>query len=116
MVISWTPSAAVVTTPTPGEVDGAALEAGWSAPHPASRTTASVRALGGTRVLELIAGEPYASEARQVRGRPPSARRNRRPRRRRGRAVCTGAAWSPATAARPARPRVQPARPPRGSP
>src|SRR6476469_1141627 len=98
MVISWTPSGAVVTVPTPGPgVAVAAEDAGEPPPHPARptvrRTTAatgaalvqgpaaSVRAVGGTRVL-FIAGAPYAPEGRRAADRRQSARtcRPRRPR------------------------------------
>ena len=96
MVISWTPSGAVVTTPTPARVVGAAsggrglslATAEEQDPRDGHHSgllagaRASLRAVGGKEVLLLIAGEPYASEARQARDRPPSARRNPPPRRR----------------------------------
>src|SRR4051812_49972204 len=113
MVISWTPSGAVVTTPTPVAVDGAALWADEaSPPQPASRTTAAAI----TAAFLVIEGAPYAWEARPVRDPRPSARRRRRRRRRPDRAASRGAAPSPGAVARPARPTARPGRPPRGSP
>src|SRR5690349_10899992 len=87
MVISWTPSGAVVTVPTPGPGVGVAAGAAGARPtHPLNEPTATIVPTPQTanrRILRpVIAGAPYASEGRQAADRRQSARpcRTRRPR------------------------------------